>query len=154
VLRGEMARHVMWDSRHPRFDTLKKHAHSSCSWCECVLHFAIAAIRRTTRKTSLKGHTQRVIRLYVTRPPPSRIQLNVMEMSGTFVRGNSVYVPVKWSFSSKRGQQELLLILFWFCNWIPAYAWKHAFNRITSVFSHRKILSYIILTIKKCELLY
>lgn len=83
-----------------------------CSWRERVLHFAIAAIRRATRKTSLKGHTRRVIRLYVTRPSPSRIQLNVMEMSGTFVRGNSVCVPVGWSFSPKRAQEELLLVLF------------------------------------------
>lgn len=112
-----------------------------------MLHFAIVAIQRATRKTSLKGHTRRVIRLYVTRPSPSRIQLNVMEMSGTFVRGNSVCVPAGWSFSPKLAQEELLLVLF---RSVTEYRCTENM-RLTALcaFCHiEKTSSHIILTVK------
>ena len=74
VLREEMARRVRFEHsiRCVAF-WRSMHIPTYCrySWRERVLHFAIVAIQRTTRKTSLKGHTRRVIRLYVTRPPSS-----------------------------------------------------------------------------------
>lgn len=96
-----MARRVIRDAEHSIRCVALSEEVGMCILALCanavdarvrVLHFAIAAIRRAARKTSLKGHTRRVIRLYVTRSPPSRIQLNVMEMPGNFRQREFPYV--------------------------------------------------------------
>jgi len=147
MLRGEMARRVMRDSS-TRFDALLSEEvctfqRCRCSWRERVLHFAIVAIRRATRKTSLKGHTRRVIRLYVTRlrRASSSMLWKCLELSSEGIPYVCRWSVVEWSFSSKRAQEELLLVLF---RSVAEYrrCWKHAFNRITRVLSHRRNIVY------------
>lgn len=110
-----------------------------------ALHFAIAAIRRAARKTSLKGHSRRVIRLYVTRSPPLAHPAQCYGNVWNFrQRGNSVFVCTRVRdatmefLSVERAQEELLLVLFRSIDGYQRACWKHAFNCITRVLPPEK----------------
>lgn len=123
--------------------------------CKCSWRARVALRDRCNddaRKTSFKGHTRRVIRLYVTRSHPTQCYGNAWELSS---EGISVCVPYGWKRVAPRGTRvrgvvariPFLFVFFLFFSfffivpWDKA-CWKGAFNRITRVLSRGETRLY------------